>query len=547
MNYLHTTLRISSTLALAMLIFISCSSFDQKNDTAGNKNQNYVDKDKDDDKDKAKHIPRHRLYVNAAVSKSGNGRTWARSFRTLNEALDAARANKKITQIWVAEGTYTPALTAGVASTFQLAPKVRIYGGFVAGQKSLSHRNLDNHASILSGSFGPALTDKVQHVVSGAEGAVLDGFTIANGRAVGSTADEQSGGGVFVNGLSMFINKCRFENHEAQTDGAGLYVKLGSVVVNESVFSANSALHGCGIQVTDGTISAIACTFKDNIGINSLSLGGGIATYQASAWIEGCRFLNNKVGEHGGGLWGDRSTLFVAGSCFSGNSARWGGGTSIYKCKADYANCVFSDNYCEVANYMIDSTGAGAINSNDNGNQDVRVVNCTLVRNTAHTDSYNVSGALILNFTHDIYRNCIFWGNRTTGPSAYGNVVMITSTALMYLDYTLFQGTFTNSWMAGNTYLVDNGNNITGAPSAGFFDEANSDGDNNIFGDLDDGLHLLTTSPGAHKGMPGALDELSTTPERAEALSRDAAGQPRKTGNTISMGAYETILPSGNG
>ena len=488
----------------------------------------------------------HRLYVNGAVAKSGHGRTWSQPFRTLGEALNSARANTKITEILVAEGTYKPALTAGVYSTFQLAPNVTVYGGFVAGQDSPADRNLENHASILSGFFGPAITDKVHHVVTGAEGAVLDGFTIADGRAVGTTLDDQRGGGIFVNGLSMSINKCHFEGHFA-TEGAGLYVKQGTVVVRESAFSANSALNGGGIQVTDGSISVIDCTFKNNVGINELSLGGGIATYQATAWIEGCRFLNNKAGEHGGGLWGDRSKMFVAGSFFSGNSARWGGGTSIYKCEADYANCVFSENYCEVANYTITSTGAGAINSNDNGSMDVRVVNCTLVRNVAKTTSYNVSGALILANTHDMYRNCIFWGNRVPVSSAYANVVLIVSNALMYLDYTLFEGTFSNYWMAGSAYLVDNGNNITGASSAGFFNEAKPDGDNHIFGDLDDGLHLISTSPGAHKGMSAALDELSITPERAEALSRDAAGMPRKTGNTINMGAYEMILPAGNG
>jgi predicted outer membrane repeat protein len=344
----------------------------------------------------------------------------------------------------------------------------------------------------------------------------------------------------------MTVRDCRFDNNTADSDGGAILVKAGTLSVSDSVFIGNHANKGGGIQSIDSTVTIRRCTFQDNIGLDATSLGGGVATYQATAWIERCRFIGNSAGEHGGGLWGDRSSMFIVGCAFSENSARWGAATSIYMSTADIANCVFSSNHCAIANASVNDCGAGAINSNSNGDGDVRVVNCTMVGNVALVSSLPVAGAIILNDTKDIYRNCIFWDNHIEASRLYGHVLRILSNAAMRLDHSLFDGTFTGYWVVSVDYLIDLGGNLTGEPTAGFFDDADPDGPDNLPGSADDGLHLLSTSPATGTGLSSALEELGTTPERLDALNIDAAGEPRTPGGSINMGAYQTTVPAGS-
>src|SRR5690606_37562146 len=99
----------------------------------------------------------------------------------------------------------------GRDNTFLMVNNVKVYGGFAGTEEQFSDRDLSitANASILSGdidnndsSDGTILGDNVYHVVvsSGAVGtAVLDGFTITGGNAVGNQAPS-------VNGLSFGQN-----------------------------------------------------------------------------------------------------------------------------------------------------------------------------------------------------------------------------------------------------------------------------------------------------------------------------------------------------
>src|SRR5688572_11304034 len=93
-------------------------------------------------------------FVRAGAPAGGDGQTWASAFTGLHLALDAAALDPSITQVWIAQGTYTPNRGAGNrADTFQLVGGVSVYGGFAGSETLLEQRDIIAHPTILSGDF----------------------------------------------------------------------------------------------------------------------------------------------------------------------------------------------------------------------------------------------------------------------------------------------------------------------------------------------------------------------------------------------------------
>src|SRR5688572_15197205 len=67
-------------------------------------------------------------FVRASAPDNGDGLSWATAHRSLNAALDQARAQPAVDQIWVAAGTYSPGTNRN--DTFQLVSAVAVLGGF---------------------------------------------------------------------------------------------------------------------------------------------------------------------------------------------------------------------------------------------------------------------------------------------------------------------------------------------------------------------------------------------------------------------------------
>ncbi|MHC5059227.1 MAG: immunoglobulin domain-containing family protein [Planctomycetota bacterium] len=152
------------------------------------------------------------IYVHPGATFGANdGSTWANAFLDLQDALAAATTGQ---EIWVAADTYYATQGADRTATFQLKSGVNIYGGFAGGESELAERDYLTNVTTLSGDIGTAAdaSDNSYHVVTGADGAALDGFTITAGNADG-TAPWNKGGYVagcsYVGSLSSSAGESR--------------------------------------------------------------------------------------------------------------------------------------------------------------------------------------------------------------------------------------------------------------------------------------------------------------------------------------------------
>jgi predicted outer membrane repeat protein len=215
-------------------------------------------------------------------------------------------------EIWVAAGTHKPTATeTDRTATFQLKEGVAVYGGFVGTESSRAARNPAVNVTILSGDIDnndsqtPIITDLATmtgnttnsyHVVTGATGATLDGFTITAGYADNTLP---FGGGMY-NNASPILTNVTFSGNSAITNGGGMYNSGGSPSLTNVTFSGNSAVSGSG---------------------------GGMANLNSSPTLTNVTFNGNSASSYGGGMYNESSTPSLTNVTFSGNSATtYGGG-----------------------------------------------------------------------------------------------------------------------------------------------------------------------------------------------------------------------------
>ncbi len=92
------------------------------------------------------------LRVDDDADVGGDGYSWSSAFPDLQDALDQARANSQIEEIWVAGGTYYPDRGTGYRdATFALVSNVGVYGGFTGNESTRPPRAERTSETILSG------------------------------------------------------------------------------------------------------------------------------------------------------------------------------------------------------------------------------------------------------------------------------------------------------------------------------------------------------------------------------------------------------------
>jgi len=275
-----------------------------------------------------------RLFVDADAPPGGDGRTWATAFTDFQDALAAAGdlcATLTPMEIWVAAGTYTPDRgTGNRKAAFQLQ-NVAMYGGFAGGESTLADRAGLFDQTVLSGDLdGDDLfflnsEDNSYHVVSGSwtdASALLDGFTITGGNAVGGMQPYDFGGGMYAVISALNLRNCTFAWNQASQYGGGVFTGSGGISLADCGFSDNSAeIFGGGMYSVAGSPSLVNCRFEGNMG----SLGGGLHAFGGEPVLVNCLMTGNAA-DSGAGLSLALAEATVTNATISGNAAEFAGG-----------------------------------------------------------------------------------------------------------------------------------------------------------------------------------------------------------------------------
>ncbi len=295
-------------------------------------------------------------FVNAAhIGGRQSGTSWATAFSSLQAGIKSGAMT-----IWVARGVYTPGTRH--RDTFQLRPGMKLYGGFVGTETRLSQRNWVANKTILEG-------NGAYHVVTGATGALLDGFIVTGGNAL-----IQRPGGSGLGSGGRFGGRGRFGRGfgppDRQSRGGDDSRSLGG----------GPPVHTTPAAIIDG---------------HGAGCGGGMLNFRAAPVVRNCIFENNRAGK-GGGVYNMISRSFPP---------RRGDG---YRRVPEFINCIFRDNF---------AAGRGGGVSNDLGTAPI-FFNCVFDHNQTPQkgggmyDDFGCSPTLI---------NCLFISNRAQSAGGLGN------------------------------------------------------------------------------------------------------------------------------
>jgi hypothetical protein len=298
--------------------------------------------------------------ITKAAAPTQNGASWATAYGNLQTALAASAAGGSI---WVAKGTYKTTATTTRTIYFNIPSDVRVYGGFVGNETTLSQRNAKTNVTILSGEIGNINTpnDNSYHVVnldgSGAN-TLLDGFTVMGGYAnfdpsktvsapslppaVPSTTTIETGGGIVIQnaGMPTIIN-CTIINNAAVT-GGGIQAGDGSMPkIIACKIMANQATFGAGIYFQGGSNGNVSNTLlSGNRGI------GAVYNNSSNPMLMNCTIAGN--GGYNGGIFNTSSQPTIT------NTIIWGNATPFNDMQSIIRNSDIQGGYAGAGNINVD-------------------------------------------------------------------------------------------------------------------------------------------------------------------------------------------------
>jgi len=395
------------------------------------------------------------VFVDAANTRGPwDGLSWKTAFRNVQDGINAA-AKPAGGEVWIAAGTYKPTTGTDRQISFQLKPGVNVFGGFKGSETKLDQRDYVHNRTILSGDIGRKdyLQDNSYHVVRGSDNAVIDGFIICNGYAVGNLFGQgQQGPGQGGQRQAGMIGPGQrrpgmsgpgqgrpgTNRMEGDNSRAG---RAMSSFSQKRPGPAPQRGRGGGIHTTP---QAIMQSSQQNS-------GAGMLNFQATPTIRNCTFQNNHAGK-GGAVYNMTSTQFpprpnqsgpvvIFINCrFYGNTAKGRGGaiSNDLGTAPVFLSCIFDSNRCD--------RKGGAI-YNDFGCSPV-IINCLFINNTAAS----AAGVGNDGSSNPVLYYCTFTSNTAEdfGPTLYqgtgpsNNPVLLNS--VIWGNYCQWEGVGIYNW-----------------------------------------------------------------------------------------------------
>lgn len=182
---------------------------------------------------------------------------------------------------------------------------------------------------------------------------ILDSLMLQNGYAF--IEDKLNGGGAIslLEGVSLFLNNCFFNNNSTNKYGGALYASFNSeFTIGNSHFIGNEAgFYGGAIFSEMNNLLIHDCMFQQNFS----ELGGG-AVYGTDAWgvVSNSMFTQNYSNGAGGAVYNNGYGEIDFNNCqFSYNNAVSGGAMCLIKTTCNIDSTIFQNNQA--------NNGGGAI------------------------------------------------------------------------------------------------------------------------------------------------------------------------------------------
>ncbi|MFL5330036.1 MAG: choice-of-anchor Q domain-containing protein [Gemmataceae bacterium] len=297
-----------------------------------------------------------------------------------------------------------------------------------------------------------------------------------------------SGGAISVSSGTLVINKSAFTNNSAGASGA-LSAPSAAIISNDT-FSMNTASSGSGGAISGSNVSVTNSQFVANMALGAATtIVGGALFVSGTPSVALCTFTNNVTSGKGGAIGTAASTsLTVQSSIFSGNTANGaGGGGAIYSASSlNVSKAIFTANRSAAAggairgvsgstisfadfNANVAAGGGGAVHAAGGTWQ---VNNSTLRGNVANGSG----GALLVDATVTINQSS--WAKNAAAGSGGGGAIAQNNGSLLINNSTIYDNSATAAASGGGLVrlgtgsLVLNstiiaGNKITGPSNLG--------------------------------------------------------------------------------
>ncbi len=449
------------------------------------------------------------VYVDANATGGGNdGSSWADAHTSLLDALEGVTPTAPRTtaaigdphpEYWIAQGVYRPdvgvnATADDPATTFPLSNGTSLYGGFVAGETSLSERDPAAHPTVLSGDidendtvdahgvtadWNDIVGTNAYHLLTASStpdaSLILDGLVLTGGAATGGTSNDQHGADLLC------------------TSGGAVTLRNIRVIGNQA--ADRGAIFGCAVEASD---SSFENNHADNVG-----------TLIADADFRAVRsrFTGNVAGGQGSLFYLGLRHLTLSNSVVADNQS------------GAYAGAIRTQGPTELTNVVFSGNSAGDVGSvlQALSPSDVTMTNVTVSGNGSDS-----AGAIAFQSTgHLAIRNSILWNNRTGSTSGS-------------LDASLTQS-------GGGSVEIRN-SILQGSGGSGGWIPSWTDGGGNLDVDplFDEAVDPATApTPAGDLRLRLASPAIDAGDDSAVTTSTDLDGDTRITGSAVDMGPWE--------
>jgi len=425
-------------------------------------------------------------YVTVNGSGNKDGSSWSNASNNLQKMISLSSGD---TQIWIAKGTYTPKValapnnnTQDRNNTFGLKKGVKLYGGFIGSETSLSQRKVTTNETILSGNLGGG--NFAHHVVfihalEDNENYYLNGLTISDGKSdvLGhyKISEETSGGSINDNIKSKypdwFVSMDESPYYNLASAGLQLagFKPLpgvpsfpgGDIRRVEILNTSYPKDNGGGIYNVNGVLTVENVTFKNNTGISGAAISvqeGGRTT------INHCIFTNNTTTNNGGAVATSDSYLTITGGSFNNNSSLLGGAIVDINGKLlNISGVSFTNNKANNNQTEVGYGGAIFIEKVSKADSVTRTINnCTFNNNSAPNAGAiyvgeNISNLKITNSTFTDNKALMLASNTLGGG---GGAILLQKV----VNGEITSNSFTNNSAlnsTGGACIIEQSNNVT--------------------------------------------------------------------------------------